>query len=304
MRSVLQFVAIIAVALAFGRTTLAQSPPGSPSRNDVPQSGAGPAAKTPDHPISKMTEADQTCRAMLPALMAGAEKGDALSAYRVGVIYDNGCGVRGDQQVAAAYYEIAAKRGNVDGAVHLALIYINGEALGEDYKKARALLRGPVEAGHPLANYLMGVIAYRGDEVKPAKPDVAAAMKYFRVAADGGYAQAQFIIGQAAAEGAELPKDGTLAKAMLLRAAVQGHGWAQAILGRLLADNELPDADPVEAMIWLSIAKRDNADLDLLVTLCDANIKKLRARLTPEQIEDARDRVATYRPHREWEEKI
>ncbi len=251
-----------------------------------------------------MTEADQTCRAMLPALMAAAEKGDALSAYRVGVIYDNGCGVRGDQQVAAAYYEIAAKHGDADGAVHLALIYIDGEALRQDYDKARMLLHGPAEAGHPLANYLMGVIAYRGDEVKPPKPDVAAAMKYFRVAADGGYAQAQFIIGQAAAEGTELPKDGKLAKIMLLRAAAQGHGWAQAILGRLLVDNELPDADPVEAMTWLSIAKRDNADLDLLVALCEANLKKLQAKLTPAQTKQAQERIAAYQPHREWEEKI
>jgi TPR repeat protein len=271
--------------------------------NDTPQTGAGKAT-APDHPMPKSSEADLTCRSMLPALMAKAEKGDALSAYRVGVIYDTGCGVRGDQQVAAAYYEMAAKGGDVDGAVHLGMIYVDGEALRQDYDKARHLLAGPAKAGHPLANYYLGVIAYRGDEVKPAKPDVATAMKYFRAAADGGLAQAQFIIGQAAAEGIELPKDGKLAKLMLLRAAAQGHGWAQAILGRLLTDNELPDSDPVEAMTWLSIAKRDNADVALLVALCDANLKKLEAKLTPAQLKQAQDRIAAYAPRREWEEKI
>ncbi len=267
--------------------------------------GKGEDGKLRDgHAASKMTEADKTCRSMLPGLMAAAEKGDALSAYRVGVIYDNGCGVRGDQAVAAAYYEMAAKRGNADGAVHLALIYIDGEALKQDYDKARQLLYGPAKAGHPLANYLLGVIAYRGDEVKPPKPDVPTAMKYFRTAADGGLAQAQFIVGQAAAEGVELPKDGKLAKLMLLRAAQQGHGWAQAILGRLLTDGELPDADPVEAMTWLTIARRDNADVKLLVGLCDSNLQKLKGKLSPEQLKQAQDRIAAYQPKPEWQDPI
>lgn len=267
--------------------------------------GKGDDGKLRDgHPASKMTEADKTCRSMLPGLMAAAEKGDALSAYRVGVIYDNGCGVRGDQAVAAAYYEMAAKRGNADGAVHLALIYIDGEALKQDYDKARQLLYDPAKAGHPLANYLLGVIAYRGDEVKPPKPDVPTAMKYFRTAADGGLAQAQFIVGQAAAEGVELPKDGKLAKLMLLRAAQQGHGWAQAILGRLLTDNELPDSDPVEAMTWLTLARRDNADVKLLVGLCDSNLQKLKGKLSPEQLKQAQDRVAAYQPKLEWQDPI
>jgi TPR repeat protein len=324
MRSLIVSMSIVLAALAWPAASFAQAPSPTdksidrpdppkldmpkadagktgPAKGDAPRTGAG---KAPGHPMSKSSEADQTCRSMLPALMAKAEKGDALSAYRVGVIYDTGCGVRGDQQVAAAYYEMAAKGGDVDGAVHLGMIYVDGEALKQDYAKARHLLTGPAKAGHPLANYFLGVIAYRGDEVKPAKPDVATAMKYFRAAADGGLAQAQFIIGQAAAEGVELPKDGKLAKLMLLRAAQQGHGWAQAILGRLLTDGELPDADPVEAMTWLSIAKRDNGDIALLVALCDANLKKLQARLTPAQLQQAQDRIAVYAPRREWEEKI
>ncbi len=263
-----------------------------------------PFATTPDRPKTNPTEADNTCLSMLPQLMGEAEKGNPQSAYRVGVLYENGCGVRINQQIAAAYYEIAAKGGHAEGAVRLAMIYIDGEALRQDYAKARALLDGPAKAGHPMANYFLGVIASRGDEVKPAKPDLAAAMKYFRASADGGLAQAQFIVGQAAAEGTDLPKDGKLAKVMLLRAAAQGHGWAQAILGRLLVDNELPDADPVEAVTWLSIAKRDNADAALLVALCDANLKKLQPKLSPAQLKQAQDRIAAYQPKLEWEEKI
>jgi TPR repeat protein len=298
---------ILALGLGLLATVaVAQPSPTPPAKTEPAKPGADAPSPPPTArgPMAKMTEADQTCRSMLPALMAEAEKGNALSAFRVGVIYDNGCGVRGDQQVAAAYYELAAKGGYADGAVHLAKIYIDGEALKQDYGKARVLLDKPSKAGHPVANYLLGVIAYRGDEVKPAKPDIATAMKYFRAAADGGFAQAQFIIGQAAAEGVELPKDGKLAKFMLLRAAGQGHGWAQAILGRMLADNELPDADPVEAMTWLSLAKRDYGSDPLLLSVVDANLKKVQPRLSPEQLKQAQDRIAAYQPRPEWEEKI
>lgn len=265
---------------------------------------AAPFATTPDRPKTNPTEADNTCLSMLPQLMGEAEKGNAASAYRVGVLYENGCGVRINQQIAAAYYEMAAKGGHADGAVRLAMIYIDGEALKQDYAKARTLLDGPAKAGHPMANYFLGVLAARGDEVKPAKPDMAAAMKYFRAAADGGLAQAQFIIGQAAAEGADLPKDGKLAKVMLLRAAAQGHGWAQAILGRLLSDGELPDSDPVEAVVWLSIAKRNNADEALMVSMCDTYLKKVQPKLSPAQLKQAQDRIAAFAPKLEWEEKI
>jgi hypothetical protein len=57
-------------------------------------------------------------------------------------------------------------------------------------------------------------------------------------------------------------------------------------------------------MTWLTIAKRDNAGLDVLVVLCDANLKKLQPKLNAEQLKQARDRIAIFQPKLEWEEKI
>ena len=57
-------------------------------------------------------------------------------------------------------------------------------------------------------------------------------------------------------------------------------------------------------MTWLTIAKRDNADVKLLVGLCDTNLQKLKGKLSPEQLKQAQDRVAAYQPKVEWQDPI
>ena len=261
--------------------------------------GAGSGGKAP-----QLSESDKTCQRALQQLMHDAEKGNALAAFRVGVIYEEGCGVRRNRQTAAAYYELAGKNGHVDGAVRLGAFYAQGDVIGVDYKKAKALMEGPAAKGHPLANFHLGVMAYRGDEVKPPKPDVPLAMKHFRAAADGGFAQAQFIVGQALVEGKELPKDLKAAKLMLQRAANQGYAWAMIILGRLHAERELADADAGEALKWLMIAKLGEKEDSLLQAAADQSLALIQDKLDAEQRAKVMKQVFDFKPKIEWEEKI
>lgn len=265
--------------------------------------GVGPGRGQGGRP-PQLSEADKACQRALRQLMDEAERGNARSAFRVGVIYEEGCGVRRNRQTAAAYYEIAGKNGHVDGAVRLGGFYVQGDVLGVDYKKARALLQGPATKGHPLANFHLGVIAYRGDETKPPKPDVALAMKYFRAAAEGGMAQAQFIVGQALVEGTELPADLKAAKALLQRAANQGFAWAMVILGRLHAEKLLADADAAEAFKWLMIAKQLAKEDTLLQQAADQSLSLLDGKLDPDRRGRIMKQVFDFKPKIEWEEKI
>jgi len=263
--------------------------------------GAGPGrgGKAP-----QLSESDKTCQRALQQLMHDAEKGNALAAFRVGVIYEEGCGVRRNRQTAAAYYELAGKNGHVDGAVRLGAFYAQGDVIGVDYKKAKALMEGPAAKGHPLANFHLGVMAYRGDEVKPPKPDVPLAMKHFKASAEGGFAQAQFIVGQALVEGKELPQDLKAAKLMLQRASNQGYSWAMVILGRLHAEKLLADADPAEAFKWLMLAKQSEPEDSLLQAAADQSLPLLDGKLNPDQRGRIMKQVFDFKPKVEWEEKI
>jgi len=261
--------------------------------------GAGRGGKAPE-----LSESDKTCQRALQQLMHDAEKGNALAAFRVGVIYEEGCGVRRNRQTAAAYYELAGKNGHVDGAVRLGAFYAQGDVIGVDYKKARALLDGPAAKGHPLANFHLGVMAYRGDEVTPPKPEIALAMKHFKASAEGGFAQAQFIVGQASVEGKELPQDLKAAKLMLQRASSQGYAWAMIILGRLHAEKLLADADAAEALKWLMIAKLGEKEDSLLQAAADQSLALIQGKLDAEQRAKIMKQVFDFKPKIEWEEKI
>jgi TPR repeat protein len=263
--------------------------------------GAGPGrgGKAP-----QLSESDKTCQRALQQLMHDAEKGNALAAFRVGVIYEEGCGVRRNRQTAAAYYELAGKNGHVDGAVRLGAFYAQGDVIGVDYKKAKALMEGPAAKGHPLANFHLGVMAYRGDEVKPPKPDVPLAMKHFKASAEGGFAQAQFIVGQALVEGKELPQDLKAAKLMLQRASNQGYSWAMVILGRLHAEKLLADAEAGEALKWLMTAKLGEKEDSLLQAAADQSLALIQDKLDAEQRAKIMKQVFDFKPKIEWEEKI
>lgn len=261
--------------------------------------GAGRDGKPP-----QLSESDRICQDARPGLMAAAEKGDAVAAFRVGAIYEEGCGVRRNRQVAAAYYELAAKKNHVEARVRLAAFYVQGEVLGVDYGKARALLKEPAAKGHPLANYHLGVMAWRGDDSKPPKPDPDAAMKYFKASADGGLAEAQFIVGQALVEGKDLPKDLKAAAAMLARASAQGYAWAMVILGRLHAEELVEKPDPALALKWLMIARTANPEDTLLQAAVEPSLEKLDDKLDAKARAAAMKQVIDFKPKLEWEEKI
>jgi TPR repeat protein len=295
------------ISKAWGELLATEKAKQAAAKPEAPPSGrvlgVAPGAAQGGKP-RELSDSDKACQRSLQQLLADAEKGNGQAAFRVGIIYEEGCGVRRNGQTAAAYYELAGKHGHVDGAVRLGGYYTQGDVLGVDYKKARALLEGPAAKGHPLANFHLGVIAYRGDETKPAKPDIEKAMKHFKASADGGWAQAQFIVGQALVEGKEMPLDLKAAKTMLQRAANQGYAWAMVILGRLHAEKILADADPGEAFKWLMIAKQMEKEDSMLQAASDQSLTLVQDKLDAERRSKIMLQVFDFKPKIEWEEKI
>lgn len=84
----------------------------------------------------------------------------------------------------------------------------------------------------------------------PARPELKEALDWIRRAAENGYADAQFELGRAFAEGQGLPQNFTEAARWYRRAAEQGHTAAQTGLAGLLESGHGAPSNPAEAIEW------------------------------------------------------
>ena len=106
-------------------------------------------------------------------LSFGANFDDGVNAYE-----------KGDYKTALTIFEDLAKKGDIDAQYNLGLMYDNGYGVKQDYKKAiewyeKAVNQGVVDAQHNL-----GLMYYNGQGVRQ---DKKRAKEYFGKACDGGY---------------------------------------------------------------------------------------------------------------------
>ena len=86
-------------------------------------------------------------------------------------------------------------------------------------------------------------------------------MKWYRKAADQGYAEAQFNLGNSYSKGEGIPKDFAEAVKWYRKAADQGYAAAQNNLGKMYADGEGVPRDEVEGLAWTNIGAASGSEL-------------------------------------------
>lgn len=143
------------------------------------------------------------------------------------------------------------------------------------------LLAWPLTVG---ADYAAGLAAYQ-------RGDYATAYHEWLEPAEQGLAQAQYRLGTLYESGQGVVRDFTSASKWYRRAAQQGHTIAQHMIGLTYAYGLGVAQDAVAAHMWLDLAVAGGA--------ANAGIIRdsVAARMTPEQIADAR------RMAREWQPK-
>ncbi len=125
--------------------------------------------------------------------------------------------------------------------------------------------------------------------------DFEGAASWFRRAAAGGNAEAQYALGRLHYEGFLVPRDTAEMRTMLRAAAWQGHARAQLTLG-VIYEYGLDDIghDFTAALMWYALAARRG------VPELDGKIARLRARvsgkMTPAQIAEALRRAEAWQP--------
>ena len=116
-----------------------------------------------------------------------AEHGDGEAAYRVGLLYDVGIGVRPDAAAAYGWYLRAAEAGVPAASFNVAVLLDSGRGVGRDLSAAALWYARAAAAGYPRAQYNLAQLYEVGEGV-PRNPEAAEA--WYRRAAEGGVAAA------------------------------------------------------------------------------------------------------------------
>lgn len=216
-----------------------------------------------------------------------AKAGDVHAMTMLGELYSNGLGVKRDYAKAIEWYRKAVDGGDREAMLALAMMRLGGYG-GSDKQDAVKLLASAAKLGEPKAAYNLALL-YLGGQVLPQ--DVRRAAELMRQAADAGNAEAQYALAtfykegtgveknmdaavrllQAAAladnvdaeveyaialfNGTGTPRNQPAAVALLRKAAKQGSPIAQNRLAFVLVNGMGAPMDKVEGFKWHLVAK-------------------------------------------------
>jgi len=191
-------------------------------------------------------------------LVAAWEKGDAAAAYSLGSRFS-----RGD----------------------------HGFPL--DIDKARVWLERAGEAGIPSAWHNLAVLL--DSKRNPGGPDRVEAVKYFRRAAEAGFAGAQNNLGWRYYKGDVIPKNYGEAIYWITRAVEQGEPFAYGSMGDMRFHEAGFERNDVETYKWLRLAV-DNLPLGRARDNDMKLFEAVKARMSSKDIDIAEERARAWRP--------
>ncbi|MCH8201934.1 MAG: sel1 repeat family protein [Proteobacteria bacterium] len=166
--------------------------------------------------------------------------------------------------------------------VPVLLMLTEEPAAAQKVDEGLATLIERAEAGDAEAQYNLGAL-YSSDGPTVQKNDIKA-VKWYRMSAENGYAEAQVVLGLRYAQGDGIPKNFAKAFMWYGRAAEQGHAHAQLLLAGAYGLGEGVPKNRVEAYKWAALSKAmgnpPTAELFLI---------KIARMMTTEQIAEAQE---------------
>ncbi len=196
---------------------------------------------------------------LVAALEGAAAAGQPMAMWRLGVMYENGEGVKKDRVKAFSYFsQIVNDNANTPPKS------LDADIVAQSFVKVGDYLRD----GLPSA----GIEA---DSVRAHRFLIHAA-SYF------GDAEAQYRVGRLYLSQNELGVNPIQAARWLSLAARKGHASAQAELGKILFNGQGIDAQPVKGLMWLTVADHHATGSDEAPQIHEA-LEKAKAAATPDQ---------------------
>ncbi len=112
-----------------------------------------------------------------------AERGNVLAQYKLGLMYNNGEGVRQNFGKAAKWFNRAAIQDYAPAQTRLAIKYEKGQGVTRNYREAVNWYRHGAEQGNAIAQYRLGRMYVLGRGVRR---DYTEAVVWFNLAATQG----------------------------------------------------------------------------------------------------------------------
>ena len=182
---------------------------------------------------------------------AVAQQGDSRGQNGLGVLFENGWGVRKDIKAAIQWYGLAAAQGSAISQFNLAIINENGNGITQNFQEAMRLYRLSAEQGFAMPKFNIGYMYEIGRGVPK---DLSEAARWYRIAADQGLGRAQKRLGYFYATGQGVPLDRREGARWYRLAADQGDAEAQYRLGAHYDQGQGVPKDTTEARKWYQLA--------------------------------------------------
>jgi len=108
--------------------------------------------------------------AAMPLLLQGGRLGDVRAQTMLGIVYQDGDGLRADDKTAASWYAAAAAQGNRAAQYALGGLYRDGAGIAKDLAKAADLFTKSANQGFTQAQVALGVAYELGQGVTRSRP--------------------------------------------------------------------------------------------------------------------------------------
>jgi TPR repeat protein len=170
----------------------------------------------------------------------------------------DGTGTPVDLIQAARLYRFAAERNDLHSIVALANAYLHGEGVPKSPNDAAAWLRRAAWLGNADGRYRLALVLLDGDPAlhlghRPSRNGLEAAF-WLQLAADQGYAPAQFSLGMAYYGGVVMPLDRYRSLDLINQAADQAYAPALRQLALFYHSGRFVAKDPQRALMYLELA--------------------------------------------------
>lgn len=149
-----------------------------------------------------------------------AEQGDGIAQNNLGVMYENGVGIKKDADESLKWISKAAKNDIPEAQYTLAMELINGGRLKKDPATALNLLEKSANKGHSQAQLELGLSYLLGDGTKK---DYKKAIYWQKKSAEQGNNVALFNLGVHYLKGAGVKADGKIALSYFERSCKEGN---------------------------------------------------------------------------------
>jgi uncharacterized protein len=285
----------------------------------IPDQAQADAAATPTFEDAVADFEDQKYEDARRLAEPMAKAGDARAMAMMGALLQKGLGVTADAKAAADWFRQAAEKNHPGAAFSLAMMQLDGSLGKPNTDEAAKWLGIAAQGGNPDAQYNLGLVfagRYGND------PDWEKAAAWFRKAGDQKMPEAEYNLGLLYLDGHGVAKDAVTAADWLSRAAVKGmveaaleygvlvmrgegvqrdekigikwltyaamrgHPVAQNRLARIYATGTGAQQDVIEAAKWNLLAAKGGRP--------DVTLDEMMAKLSPDQMKDAKQRAAAF----------